>query len=244
MSYRAPSVCLAILIVSLGCTAPKQDAASPSVAPTVAVAQSCSAGAASAGLARYRNAMSAAHQRAQNSSCDDATVAVLASHAGASVAACAAFGDTIRTGADAAELRAGLGSNLALAVVTGKLNPGAQWAGLETTLNSGIMLYGPVKGVFGNASRLEFSAGGKGTFKVISLDDKGASQWISSPFTWRVGQVRGKDVELVLSGDGLPTAPVVLKRERYFEPKQADAPYFTVMVGEDRFDSIPDECSA
>ena len=120
----------------------------------------------------------------------------------AATAACGAFQAIIKISPWAAPIRKELAKNLVLAQLTGELDP-TTYKGIEAALAKGVTLWGPAPGVYGNMSKLELGANGKGKLHTLNIDDDGKATWSAKDATYTVGGDVGGAIGITVTSGGI-----------------------------------------
>src|SRR4051794_7591518 len=214
----------------------------------VSSTSACSHAAYDAGFKSYKSGIDHAKLRASGSACDSegATLGEIAADLGAATKSCGDFHKVIDTSKWAQPVRTALKGNLALAVLTGKLElrdaaGKATFRGIAEAL-PGTTLFGPAPGAYGNMSKLTFAPGGAATLSRLEFPQSNADGmpvWKDGAAKWSVGAVHGSSIELSIT--------VGSKTTVYTLAAPADGELDLVLTpktGGDAFRVMPSECEA
>lgn len=201
--------------------------------------------------AAYEKAIASAKQRKAGRACQTAsTLYNIANQAGEAVKRCSTFSSVIRTSAHAAPLRGELKGSLAYATLIGELK--SDFSGLDKAFAAGVTMYGFDQGttVTGNVRKIDFAAGGKGSFQRASVDAAGNKSWSKTPLTYTIGRFHGPDsmatrVDMTLAAQGLTDEFSATPVAPYLEQQLILnwGPTFTLTIGDDEYLAYPTECT-
>lgn len=199
-----------------------------------AARQSCSADAYNAAFAKYKSAVDHAKMLARGQVCEEGTMlSEIAGELRAATTTCGKFQSVIETSQWAQPVRDALKGNLALPMITGKVD--GELKGLAAAL-PGNTIFGPAPGVYGNMSKLTFKANGAATLSSLHVSDEGQATWSDAPAKWSMPSPKKLSVEV-----GGRTTTYDIKSEEgelHFVPAAAGA------ETRDDFWSMPSECEA
>ncbi len=188
------------------------------------------------GLAAYKVAVASAKAREKDSCEDNTMLSGINAQLQEAVRACGEFRNVISTSPWAAPVRKAFDGNLNLAVIEGRVTTSgtAVTSGLAKSL-VGQTLYGPFRGAYGNTTRYELAANGKGAYLHLEFGEDGETSWKSTPITWSA-----TDKTLTVTKEGVTTSYAVTAET--FEHSVWEIK-FTPASG-DAFESMPSECEA
>lgn len=201
-----------------------------------------------AAFLHYKTAIDHAKERARGDACSEGTTLLdIASDLGAAVARCSRFEGIIASSRWAEPARRELRGNLALAALTGKLraNEGSGRVvieGASGALASGVTLFGPSPGAYGNTSKLAFRAGGAATFSKLEVGDDELPTWSDVEASWSLAEARDGEIEVTLTMGRAPTRYRFTAAPRPAPYEAAPAFVLVPIEGGDALDSMPSEC--
>jgi hypothetical protein len=236
---------------TMACAAPTSDAASDDSAAgadeaeVVSAKQQCSSAAYAQAFAHYKAAVDGAKERLHDVCSDNAMLYSIANELQASVSTCAQFKTVIATSKWAQPVRDALKGNIALATFDGRLTvKDARGKVVLTGLGEslpGVTVFGPAPGVYGNMSKLTFSAGGVAKLSKLSVDDAGTPKWTDASGTYALGALNADGtVNLTVTIAGKATVYKV-------SPETQGGGYELRLMpkaGGDELRSMPSECEA
>jgi hypothetical protein len=237
---------------TMACAAPTSDAASDESAAgvdeaeVVSAKQLCSSDAYAKAFSHYKAAVDGAKERLHGDVCNDnAMLYSIANELETAVSTCAQFKTVVATSKWAQPVRDALKGNIALATFDGRLTvKDARGKVVLTGLGQslpGVTVFGPAPGVYGNMSKLTFSAGGAARLSTLSVDDAGAPKWIDANGTYAVGALNADGtVDLTVTIAGKATIYKV-------SPEVQGGGYELLLkpkAGGDELRSMPSECEA
>jgi hypothetical protein len=232
--------------VTMACSAPTEgepstgDEAGADEAEVVAAKQSCTPAAYNKAFQSYKLAVDGAKARGRGAVCDDGTALYdIAANLQASVSTCGQFKTVVATSKYAQPVRDALKGNLSLAAFDGRLT--IKDATGRTTLGGldkaliGTTVFGPAPGVYGNMSKISFSAGGAAKLSTLHVSDDGVATWSDSAAKWTLS---GTDLTLTVGG----------RTTTYKIGLDGDSAYDLILApasgSGDAFRSMPSECEA
>jgi hypothetical protein len=195
-----------------------------------AAQKACSASAYDAAFAKYKSAVEHAKARNRGAVCDDGTTLwEISGELRAATTSCGKFQSIIETSQWAQPVRDALKGNIALAMLTGKVD--GELKGLNAAL-PGTTIFGPAPGVYGNMSKLSFKPNGAATLSRLHVSDEGQATWTDIPAKWSISAPK----KLSIEAEGKTTV---------YDVKIEDGElHFVPTTAGDDFRSMPSECEA
>jgi len=230
---------------TMACAAPTEsspasgDETGADEAEVVAAKQSCTPAAYNKAFQSYKLAVDGAKARSRGAVCDDGTALYdIAANLQSSVSTCGQFKTVVATSKYAQPVREALKGNLSLAAFDGRLtikdaSGRATLAGLASAL-PGTTVFGPAPGVYGNMSKLAFSANGAAKLSTLTISDDGMPKWTDTAAKWTLS---GTDLTVTIGGRATVYKIGLDEGSAYELTLQPKA-------GGDAFRSMPSECEA